>query len=152
MLAWVPGDRVVFTGDILFVGGHPAVWAGPVANWIAACDLILSWDVETVVPGHGPVCGKDGVRALRNYLEFLAVESRKRYDAGMTDEEAARDISFDAFRDWIDGERMKKWNAVHRIIHEDQPYTFLLNRQANVFIDSRVKNMRASRKGRGARW
>jgi peptide/nickel transport system substrate-binding protein len=46
-----------------------------------------------------------------------------------------------------DSARMKKWNAVHRIIHEDQPYTFLLNRQANVFIDSRVKNIRKTKMG-----
>ena len=37
----LPDDGVVFTGDILFHGGHPIVWAGPVANWIAACDRIL---------------------------------------------------------------------------------------------------------------
>ncbi len=34
----LPDDGVVFTGDILFHGGHPIVWAGPVGNWIAACD------------------------------------------------------------------------------------------------------------------
>ena len=33
---------IVFTGDILFHGGHPIVWAGPVANWIAACDRVLA--------------------------------------------------------------------------------------------------------------
>ena len=115
VLAYVPGDRTVFTGDILFVGGHPAIWAGPVANWIRACDLILGWDVETVVPGHGPITDKSGVRALKHYLEYLAVEARKRYDDGMTDDEAARDISFDAFRDWIDGERIFiNVNALYR--------------------------------------
>ena len=115
VLAYVPGDRTVFTGDILFVGGHPAVWAGPVANWIAACDLILGWDVETVVPGHGPITDKSGVRALKHYLEYIAVEARKRFDAGMSDEDAARDISFDAFRDWIDGERIFiNVNALYR--------------------------------------
>ena len=65
VLAYVPAERTVFTGDILFVGGHPAIWAGPVANWIHACELILSWDVETVVPGHGPITDKSGVRALK---------------------------------------------------------------------------------------
>ena len=115
VLAFVPGDRTVFTGDILFVGGHPAVWAGPVANWIGACELILGWDVETVVPGHGPITDKSGVRALKHYLEYLSVETRKRYDAGMSDDEAARDISFDAFRDWIDGERIFiNVNALYR--------------------------------------
>ncbi len=115
VLAWVPGDRTVFTGDILFVGGHPAVWAGPVGNWIRACDLMLSWDIETVVPGHGPITDKSGVRALKHYLEYLLAETRKRFDAGMSDEEAARDISFDAFRDWTDGERIFiNVNALYR--------------------------------------
>ena len=54
VLVEVPDAAVVFTGDILFDGGHPIVWAGPVANWVAACERILAMDVDTVVPGHGP--------------------------------------------------------------------------------------------------
>jgi len=106
VIVYVPQDRVVFTGDILFVGGHPVVWAGPVSNWIKACDLMLSWDVETVVPGHGPITDKKGVRDLKHYLEFILIEARRRYDAGMSDAEAARDIAWDAFRDWTDPERV----------------------------------------------
>jgi cyclase len=105
-LVYVPQDRTVFSGDLLFVGGHPVVWAGPIANWIAACDTILSWDVETIVPGHGPITDKTGVRALKHYLEFVHAEARKRYDAGLDVEDAARDISWGAFRDWIDLERV----------------------------------------------
>ena len=54
-LVVVPGRRHVYTGDILFIGGTPIVWAGPLSNWVAACDLILGLDVQAVVPGHGPV-------------------------------------------------------------------------------------------------
>ena len=60
-LAYVPQDRTVFSGDLLFVGGHPVVWAGPIANCIAVCDRMLSWDVETIVPGHGPITDKSGL-------------------------------------------------------------------------------------------
>ena len=102
----MPADRTVFTGDLLFVGGHPIMWAGPMQNWIKACDKILSWDVETVVPGHGPITDKSGVRAMKQYLEFTYAEARKRYDAGMTFEQAAHDINWDAFRDWGDSERL----------------------------------------------
>jgi len=114
-LVHVAADRTVFTGDILFVNGHPAVWAGPVSNWIRACDRILGWDVETVVPGHGPITDKGGVRALREYLVFVLAEARKRFDAGMSDEEAARDISWSAFREWSDEERVfVNVNAAYR--------------------------------------
>jgi glyoxylase-like metal-dependent hydrolase (beta-lactamase superfamily II) len=102
----VPADRTVFTGDLLFVGGHPVIWAGPVGNWIRACDTILGWNVETVVPGHGPITDKSGVRALKHYLEYVRSESRKRFDAGMDYEKAARDIALDAFADWTDPERI----------------------------------------------
>ena len=106
ILAYVPGDRTVFTGDILFIGGHPLAWVGPIANWIAACDLILSWDVETIVPGHGPITDKAGVRKLKGYFEYLTAEARKRFDAGMNEAEAARDISLAPYHDWIDAERV----------------------------------------------
>ena len=76
VIAYVPGDRTLFTGDMLFIGGHPIVWEGPFANWIRACELMLSWDVETVVPGHGPVTGKEGIRAVKEYLEFVQAEAR----------------------------------------------------------------------------
>lgn len=106
IVVYIPADRTVFTGDILFAGGHPVIWAGPVGNWIRACDAILKWDVETVVPGHGPITDKSGVRALKRYLEYVRDESRKRFDAGMGYEEAARDIALDAFADWTDPERI----------------------------------------------
>ena len=64
----VPDAATVYTGDILFIGGTPIVWAGPLSNWIAACDLMLGLDVDTVVPGHGPVTDKSGVVTVREYL------------------------------------------------------------------------------------
>jgi cyclase len=106
VIAWVPQDRTLFTGDILFIGGHPVVWAGPVSNWVRACDLILDLDVETIVPGHGPITDKNAVREFRAYLEFIATAARKRYDAGIGVEEAARDIACEAYKDWLDAERM----------------------------------------------
>jgi cyclase len=106
VIVHVPEDRVVFTGDILFVGGHPVLWVGPVGNWIRACDLILGWDVETVVPGHGPITGKEGVRAMKRYLEYIRDEAKKRFDAGLGPEEAARDIALTPFAHWTDPERI----------------------------------------------
>ena len=106
VLVYVPADRTLFTGDMLFINGHPIIWAGPVGNWIKACQLMLDLDVETVVPGHGPVTDKNGVRAVKNYFEAIQGEARRRYDAGMTAEQAARDIKLSDYADWGDGERI----------------------------------------------
>ena len=106
VLVHVPEDKTIFTGDIVFVGGHPVMWAGPVGNWIDACDHILGLDIETVVPGHGPVSGKEEVGALRAYLAELRYESRKRYDAGLDWVAASEEIIADFFNHWIDRERV----------------------------------------------
>lgn len=106
VLVHVPADRTIFTGDILFIGGHPILWAGPASNWIAACDLILGLDVETIVPGHGPVTDKRGVWAVRDYLVYIHREARWRFDAGMSAFDAAQDISLTDYSSWGDAERI----------------------------------------------
>ena len=105
-LVHIPDDRVVFTGDILFIGGHPIIWAGPTSNWLRACDRILAMDVETIVPGHGPITDKKGVTELKGYLQYIYDEARKRYEAGMPAFEAAKDIPLDRYAAWSDGERI----------------------------------------------
>jgi cyclase len=106
VIVHVPGDRVVYTGDILFTSGHPVVWEGPVSNWIAACERIEAMDVDAIVPGHGPMTDMAGVRRLRDYLQYLQIEARKRHDAGMSAFEAAKDIALDGFGDWGEAERI----------------------------------------------
>ena len=106
VLVHVPSDKVVFTGDILFIEGHPILWAGPVKNWINACDRIISMEVDFVVPGHGPVTDNRGVKAVRDYLVYIDTESRKRFESGMSALETAKEIDLDLFSTWGDKERI----------------------------------------------
>jgi len=106
VLVHVPSDKVVFTGDILFIEGHPILWAGPVENWINACDRIIAMEVDFVVPGHGPVTDNRGVRAVRDYLVYIDAESRKRFESGMSAIEASKDIDLNLFSGWGDAERI----------------------------------------------
>lgn len=100
-------DKVVYTGDLLFVGEHPAIWDGSVDGWIRACDHILGLDVDIVVPGHGPVTDKSGVQTFRDYLVMVVEEAKKRFDAGLKVEEAALDILFSPpFDEWMAAERI----------------------------------------------
>ncbi len=104
-IAYVPDARTVYTGDILFIGGTPIVWAGPLSNWVAACDLMLGMDVDVVVPGHGPITDKAGVAAVRDYLAFVDEAATARHAAGIDAWEAARQIAAEVgakeeFRGW----------------------------------------------------
>ena len=106
IIVHVPDNKTVYTGDILFIEGHPILWEGPVQNWINACDAICAMDVETVVPGHGPITDKRGVRALQQYLVYVRDEARKRYDAGLSCFAAAQDIDMSDYDAWGDSERI----------------------------------------------
>ena len=63
-IVYVPEDKVVFAGDLLFVGRYP--WAGdPTANpttWIDAFEKILDLEADKIVSGHGPLCDKEEVK------------------------------------------------------------------------------------------
>ncbi len=105
LIVYLPRDKLVFAADILFIKGTPIMWAGPVKNWIAACDLMLDLDVEVIVPGHGPITDKRGVQSIKDYWEFIESESRKRFDAGLTAEQAAADIALGEYAAWGESER-----------------------------------------------
>lgn len=126
-VAWVPGDKTLFTGDLLFKDAHPIVWEGPVSSWIAALDRLLDMDIETVVPGHGPLTDKSGLREARHYLDVLSREARARYDAGMTVDEAVRDMNLDEFEGWLDPERVYiNTHTLFRELSNDDSQTDIL--------------------------
>lgn len=128
VLVHVPDARTVFTGDILFIGGQPIVWVGPLSNWIAACDLMLGMDVDVVVPGHGPVTDKSGVVAVRDYLTFVEEEAAQRQAAGVDAWDAAREIAAalgadDRFGTWGEAGRIAvNVETVYRA-HDPQHHT-----------------------------
>jgi len=104
VLVHVPGERVIYTGDILFIDSHPIMWAGPVANWIAACDRILALDVDTVVPGHGPITDKQGVREVRDYWVQLKQRAEQARAAGVGVDALAHELA--SQRSWGEPERL----------------------------------------------
>lgn len=102
----VPDVGVLFAGDLLFIGCTPIVWAGPIANWIAACDAMIALDAPTVVPGHGPVTDPDGIRAVRGYLVHVNEQAEAAHRKGFSFGEAADAIDLGEYATWLDAERI----------------------------------------------
>ena len=93
----VPSQGVLYTGDLLFIGGTPISWAGPISNWIRACESMLGYGADVIVPGHGPVTGTDGIVAVLDYLRWIRDEATERHARGMSAQEAVRDIDLGRF-------------------------------------------------------
>ena len=120
-LVQLPRERVLFAGDIMFVGGYPVIWHGSVDGWIRACERILAMDVDVIVPGHGPITDKAGVRELRDYLAYVQVEAADAYRGGLTVRDAAARIDLSAYAEWGNPERIVMMvDAVHRQLAGDE--------------------------------
>jgi glyoxylase-like metal-dependent hydrolase (beta-lactamase superfamily II) len=105
VLAHVPEASTVFTGDILFMDGTPVVWSN-LPNWIEACEVLRSLGADTLVPGHGPVCGVEGADRVERYLRHVREQAAPRFAAGMEPMEAAFDADLGEFADWDRAERI----------------------------------------------
>ena len=112
LVVHVPDARVVFAADVLFVGGTPVIWAGPVARWRAALDTLLALDADVYVPGHGPVSGRAEIEALRAYWEWLEPAVVERHSREVSAWDAAREIAATPefasapWRSWLNPERL----------------------------------------------
>ncbi len=105
-IVYLPGEGIVFAGDILFYYCTPLCAIGSILGWIKYLDMLLGMDAKIFVPGHGPVCGKEALIDSREYFSLLYNEGRKRFDMGMTAAEAAKDIDLGRFQDWSNWRRV----------------------------------------------
>jgi glyoxylase-like metal-dependent hydrolase (beta-lactamase superfamily II) len=67
----VPDVGVLLAGDLVVVGTQPWAGHGDPANWAVILERLLDLEWEHVVPGHGPVSGRDVIEPLRDYLLAL---------------------------------------------------------------------------------
>jgi cyclase len=106
VLAWLPDEKVIYTGDILFIEAHPIIWAGPVQNWVDAIDRILALEAQVVVPGHGPLASVEQVTRLRDYLAAIYQETKRCFDEGQSVEDATWAVKLEGFSTWGEAERV----------------------------------------------
>jgi glyoxylase-like metal-dependent hydrolase (beta-lactamase superfamily II) len=106
VIVHLPEARVVFTGDVLFRLCTPIGWDGTFDAWIAALDAIVALAPEVIVPGHGPLCGVEGPREMRDYLVYVRGEARRLFDAGVPVVEAAKRIDLGPYAGWTEPERI----------------------------------------------
>lgn len=71
LILFLPDDKIVFTGDLVFYQMHPYVGQGDPEQWIEYLDYLESLGCQTVVPGHGPVCGGEGISAMKAYFHMI---------------------------------------------------------------------------------
>lgn len=115
--AWVADRRLLFSGDLVFNGGTPFVVMGSVSGSIAAVERLQQLDAETIVPGHGDVCGPEIFRDQLDYLRFVQALARDAVATGTSALDAARAADLGRFGEWHDPERIV--GNLHRAMAEE---------------------------------
>ncbi|WP_298335809.1 MBL fold metallo-hydrolase [Ferrimicrobium sp.] len=105
-VVYFPDDRVLFAGDLAFNGGTPFALMGSVQGWLCSLEALRSFDVQTVIPGHGEPCGIDVFRDIERYLRFVEQVARQAIEAGVEPLEAAKSVDLGEFAGWHDPERI----------------------------------------------
>lgn len=126
-LVWVPKEKVLFAGDVIFRMCTPMGWVGTFKKWCEVLDYIIDeLRPEIIVPGHGPVCGIEGATDMKGYLCYVRDESKASFDAGTTAVKAAGKLDLGPYADWESPERL--YMNVERAYREfrgepaDQPW------------------------------
>ena len=88
----VPAQNVVYTGDLLFNNMYPVTFdeQATVSGWRSTLKTFLSWGKDTIfIPGHGQICGPEGVQLSLDLFEDIEAQAEKLHKAGVPAEEAA---------------------------------------------------------------
>jgi glyoxylase-like metal-dependent hydrolase (beta-lactamase superfamily II) len=123
LVVLLPQQGVLMAGDLVFRGRVPFVGQADSGRWIEALNRLLTYDVRTIVPGHGPASTSAvaDLRLTRDYLQHL------RQTMG----EAARNLEpFEeayAKADWSAYAHLPLFRAANRI---NAYNTYLLMEQA----------------------
>jgi len=80
--AWLPREKILFTGDACVNGPYNYTADGDIAEWVKTLDAVRKLGAETVCPGHGPKGGAEVLEDQQNYFIELRRQVKQLRDAG----------------------------------------------------------------------
>lgn len=125
IVVWLPRQRIVFSGDIVYTERLLAVIPlSHSGNWVQAFDRLAQLDPKVVVPGHGnPTDIQKARRETRDYLMYLREEVKKALDRNEMPQDAEDKIDQSRFRHLANFDQLAKRN-VNRIYLELEKESF----------------------------
>ncbi len=98
LAVYVPGERVLFSGDLVVNGCHPYAGDASAKQWLAALEMMRKLEIGTIVPGHGQPGGPELIEPVYNYLKELQARVEACFQAGHTRRETVERVKLlDAF-------------------------------------------------------
>jgi glyoxylase-like metal-dependent hydrolase (beta-lactamase superfamily II) len=83
-VAWLPKEKILFTGDACVNGPYNFVGDGNIEKWIATLDAAKKLGAEAVCPGHGPRGVANVLEDQQRFFQVLSQSVEKRVKAKQT--------------------------------------------------------------------
>jgi cyclase len=93
-VVWLPEAKVLFSGDLLFVERYPFIGDADIPDLIAALKRLRAFEAQSIVPGHGPLCGDAEIVSMLDYLGETWSRTVDHLAQGHTADEAASDPAY----------------------------------------------------------
>ncbi|MCH2125612.1 MAG: MBL fold metallo-hydrolase [Pirellulaceae bacterium] len=99
-VAWLPKQRILFTGDACVNGPFNYMGESNPQSWIAVLNAMHELDPKVVAPGHGELGGREVVENQRRYFSELRATVKKMIDNGASLERIKEKIDIPFFKEW----------------------------------------------------
>jgi Zn-dependent hydrolases, including glyoxylases len=87
LFCYLPGEKIAFPGDILFIQNHPWIGESKIPGWISYLQKIGKLDINILIPGHGPRGNKSSLTDMTTYLsDLLPVAKKLKGAANLTND------------------------------------------------------------------
>jgi len=98
----VQDQKITFTGDLVCHQVYPILFSFEDDVLRRELQVVASWGPsQIIVPGHGTLCGQEGVFALLEVLDGLKAHARRMFDDGVPPEEAVYAYRVpEKYQDW----------------------------------------------------
>jgi len=123
LVVYLPDQKMLFAGDLVFRNRIPFVGQADSRHWIAAINDLLSFDTGAIIPGHGPMSleARQDMQQTRDYLVYLRKVMGEATDNMEPFEEAYKNADwtrFDHLPLFGVANRMNAYNTYLLLEHE----------------------------------
>lgn len=89
---WMPDESILFVGDAVWVDQHPYMAQANSKEWLDGLTYIRKFKADKIVPGRGPICGRDATEKMSEYIRFMRARVRLNYRQGKTKQETVQSV------------------------------------------------------------
>ncbi len=101
LILYLPKEKIVFMGDLLFIDNHPWLADGYPENLITILNNIQQMDADTFIPGHGKVGSKDDIVTMIDYIEMIKLTALNLLIEGKSAEDIDGLKLPEDYEDWL---------------------------------------------------